>query len=330
MKKMPKFSIIVPIYKVEKYIVTCIESVLNQTFKDFEIILVDDGSPDKCGQICDNYERIDSRIKVLHKKNGGLSSARNAGIDIAEGEYVIFLDSDDYWDDSNALESIYKNLEETNADLLVFLAKRFYEEKNIFTSILDMNIDRDKVIDLDTNKAIKYLIENNIYRAAAWNKVIRKKVIDNQNMRFKIGYLSEDMDWCGDLLLHCSRFDVYEKPIYVYRQQRSGSITAVKNEKLVLDKLYMCKKGYTQAISMKDMNKEVSELLAGYYAYEYSVLLGISGGIKNKAILSEIEELQSILNFDISKKVHKVLKLKKVLGYKWTRILLILFVRMKR
>ena len=203
---MHKFSIIVPIYRVERYLNKCVDSILCQTFNDFELILVDDGSPDKCGLICDDYENADSRIRVVHKKNGGLSSARNTGLDIASGEYVIFIDSDDYWDDNAALEHIYKNLVETNADLLVFPAKRFYEEDNKFTYILKMEIDRDKVIDLDTNRAITYLLENNIYRAAAWNKVVKKRIIDEHNMRFKEGYLSEDMDWCGDLLLYCRRF----------------------------------------------------------------------------------------------------------------------------
>ena len=90
---MPEFSIIVPIYRVEKYLNKCVDSVLCQTFDDFELILVDDGSPDRCGQICDSYANADSRIKVVHKNNGGLSSARNTGLDIATGKYIIFLDS---------------------------------------------------------------------------------------------------------------------------------------------------------------------------------------------------------------------------------------------
>lgn len=90
-----KISIIIPIYNVEKYLKRCIDSIVNQTYKNTEIILVNDGSPDNCGEICDEYAKIDSRIKVIHKENGGLSSARNAGIDISSGEYIMFVDSDD-------------------------------------------------------------------------------------------------------------------------------------------------------------------------------------------------------------------------------------------
>lgn len=325
---MPKFSIIVPIYRVEKYLNKCVDSVLCQTFNDFELILVDDGSPDRCGQICDSYESADSRIKAVHKDNGGLSSARNAGLDTATGKYIIFLDSDDYWDDNTALEHIHKNLAETDADLLVFPAKRFYEDENRFTYILNIEVERNRIIGTNADCAIEYMLENNIYRAAAWNKVIRKSVVDDHQMRFKEGYLSEDMDWCGDLLIYCNRFDFYENPFYIYRQQRSGSITARKSEKLVADKIYMCKKGLAQANKLEYNTK--SRLLASYYAYEYSVALGVSSGIKNKQILSEMKNIQSLLEYDVCNKVKKVNKLKKVLGFSLTRMVLCLFVKIKK
>lgn len=111
-----RFSIIVPIYKVELYLRQCINSVLNQSYKDFELILVDDGSPDNCPIICDEYASRDIRVKVIHKSNGGLSDARNVGLDVAQGEYVLFLDSDDWWDDVLALEKINLKIKDTDAD----------------------------------------------------------------------------------------------------------------------------------------------------------------------------------------------------------------------
>lgn len=325
---MPEFSVIVPIYKVEKYLTSCIDSVLEQSFYDYELILVDDGSPDACGEICDKYSVLDTRIKVIHKKNGGLSSARNAGLDIATGKYVIFIDSDDFWDDANALEHIHANLTETNADVLVFPAKRYYESENKYTYIITSAVDRTKITDKDVNASIRYMIENNIYRAAAWNKVVKKSVIDGHSMRFKNGYLSEDMDWCGDLLLYARRFDFYDSPFYAYRQQRNGSITAGKAEKLISDKLYMCEKGYKQALTLQDAEK--GELLASYYAYEYSVLIGVSAGVKNKKLLSRVKNLQNLLDYDVSRKVKKVNKLKKFIGYSLTRRTLIFFVKIKK
>lgn len=325
---MPEFSIIVPIYKVEKYLNKCVNSVLFQTFNDFELILVDDGSLDRCGKICDSYESHDSRIKVVHKNNGGLSSARNAGLDIAIGTYIIFLDSDDYWDDNTALENIHDSLAETEADVLVFPAKRYYENEDKYTYIITSDVDRTRIIDKDVNASIRYMIENNIYRAAAWNKVVKKSIIDSYSMRFKNGYLSEDMDWCGDLLLYAQRFDFYDNPFYAYRQQRNGSITAGKAEKLISDKLYMCEKGYGQVLKLQD--KEKATLLASYYAYEYSVLLGVSSGVRDKVLLSRIKNLQNLLDYDISRKVRKVKKLKKIIGYSLTRIALCFFVKIKK
>lgn len=325
---MTEFSIIVPIYKVEKYLNKCVDSVLSQTFNNFELILVDDGSPDNCGKICENYEKGDMRVKVVHKENGGLSSARNAGLDIATGKYIIFLDSDDYWDDNTALEHIHKNLAETHADLILFPAKRFYEDENRFTYILNIKVNRNRIIDTNTYCAIEYMLENNIYRAAAWNKVIRKSIIDEHQMRFKEGYLSEDMDWCGDLLLYCKRFDFYDNPFYVYRQQRNGSITSGKSEKLVADKIYMCKKGYKQSLTLA--NKNIGLLLGSYYAYEYSVALGVSGGIKDRQLLANLKDLQNLLKYDVCNKVKQVNRLRKVVGYTLTRLSLCFFVNMKK
>ncbi len=114
-----KVSVIVPIYNVEKYLNRCVDSVLSQTLTDLEVILVDDGSPDNCGKICDQYAEKDGRIKVVHKKNGGLSSARNAGLDVATGEYIFFLDSDD-WLENDGLEMLYQKATETGVDFVRF------------------------------------------------------------------------------------------------------------------------------------------------------------------------------------------------------------------
>lgn len=325
---MPFFSIIVPVYDVENYLEKCINSIKSQTFRDFEMILIDDGSTDSSGKICDYYSVGDMRIKAFHKKNGGLSSARNSGLKLATGKYIIFVDSDDFWDDDYALENINVNLIESNADVLIFPAKRYYENSGKYTYTNTFNVDRQRIIDKNVHSAIYYMIENNIYRAAAWNKVVKKSLLDSHSMKFKEGYLSEDMDWCGNLLLYAQRFDYYEKPLYAYRQQRKGSITSEKNEKLIKDKFYMCEKGYKQALEFSDSLK--GELLASYYAYEYSVLLGVSLGVKNKELMNNVKSLQILLEHDISKKVKKVNQLKKMIGYSMTRRILCVFVKIKK
>ena len=121
-----KFSIVIPVYKTKEYLDHCVESVIAQTFRDFEIILVDDGSPDCCGAMCDAWAAKDSRIVVVHQENGGLSAARNAGIRRATGEYIMFLDSDDWWADPYVLENIAQHLNHTDADILSFNYRKSY------------------------------------------------------------------------------------------------------------------------------------------------------------------------------------------------------------
>ena len=113
---MSKISVIVPVYKVEPYIRKCVDSILGQTFSDIQVILVDDGSPDQCGKICDEYAKQDKRVEVIHKENGGLSDARNAGVPYAKGEYIIFLDSDDYIE-KDMLEYMYTRIQDSGADM---------------------------------------------------------------------------------------------------------------------------------------------------------------------------------------------------------------------
>ena len=153
-KEKPLISVIVPIYKVEKYLNKCVKSIINQTYKNLEIILVDDGSPDNCGKICDKLAERDDRIRIIHKKNGGLSSARNAGIEIANGEYIGFVDSDDYID-NDMFETLYNNIKDNNADL----------------SIIGYQIE---TID---NKVIKYFeLEEKIYEYESLIRYIKSHI----------------------------------------------------------------------------------------------------------------------------------------------------------
>ena len=144
---MPKISIVVPIYNVEKYLKQCIESIINQTLQDIEIILVDDGSPDNCPQICDEYAKKDNRIKVVHKKNGGLSSARNAGIEVATGDFIGFVDSDDYIE-LDMYEKMYNIAKENHVDFVVSDYYKVSDKGKIITTI-DMNegiYDKNRII----------------------------------------------------------------------------------------------------------------------------------------------------------------------------------------
>ena len=178
-----KISVIVPIYNVEQYLRRCIDSIINQTYKNLEIILVDDGSPDNCGQICDDYAKKDTRIKVIHKKNGGLSDARNVGLEVCTGDYISFVDSDD-WIELNTYEIMMKSMNEYNADMVVSNINYVYKDK------VESKYSEDKIRCFNKEEAMKELIKDGLVQAVVWNKLYKRVVIDN--LRFKVGKLNED------------------------------------------------------------------------------------------------------------------------------------------
>ncbi len=221
------FSIIVPVYKVEKYLSQCVESVLGQSFSDYEIILVDDGSPDKCPDICDDYAKKDARVRVLHKPNGGLSDARNAGLEIAQGEYIIFIDSDDYWDDSKALEKICELITQQAPDAVTWRYKKYFEDSNQFESV-------GYTVNYSQNPSFQELIKSRNFTVSACGKAIKKELFEQHNLKFEKGIYSEDIGWCARLLAVTSDIIPSNLDFYIYRQ-RSGSITHEIGKKNIED-----------------------------------------------------------------------------------------------
>ena len=219
----PKISIVVPIYKVEKYIHKCIDSILAQTFTDFELILVDDGSPDNCGKICDEYAMKDSRIKVIHKKNGGLSDARNAGIDTAIGEYIGFVDSDDYIE-SDMYKDLYEVIINNDADISITGIKEVNEEGRVIYKYLPEKIDFSELLK----------------QAYACNKLFKRNLFLENNLYFQNNRHYEDIELIPKLIAKSNKIVGVNKLAYNYLK-RGNSITSVKDEK-ILDNLW----AYTQ------------------------------------------------------------------------------------
>lgn len=209
-------SIIVPCYKVDMYLDECISSIVNQTYKNLEIILVNDGSPDRCPIICEEWSKKDSRIKVIHKKNGGLSSARNAGLDIARGEYVSFIDSDDFIDDT-FIEFLYMNLIENKVDISC-CGYYHYFNKNLKEIRHFKNIQ----LLMDSCEAIKIMNTIGYFGVGSWNKLYKRELFNN--IRFPIGKLSEDWFILYKLIHKSNKIHYDSQPKYYYRQ-RAGSIT---------------------------------------------------------------------------------------------------------
>ena len=211
---MDLISVIVPVYNVEKYLDRCVQSIVNQTYKNLEIILVDDGSPDNCGKMCDDWAQKDSRIKVVHKANGGLSDARNAGMAVATGEYIAFVDSDD-WVDIHFLELLYNAVLAHNVKLAACDAKTVYlfESKNI------ADLPQAKVF--TSQQALQTLTIGKEFRSVVWNKLYHRTLLENE--QFEVGRYHEDEFFTYRILAKANHSVYVNAPLYYYFQ-RQGSI----------------------------------------------------------------------------------------------------------
>lgn len=220
-------SVIIPIYNVEKYLNRCIESVMNQTYKNLEIVLVDDGSPDQCGNICDTWASKDSRIKVIHKKNGGLSDARNAGMDIAIGEFIAFIDSDDIVHPL-FIQYLLETMLEQNADIVECGVRK------INTDINFMPKNKGSIISFTRIEALRELIFDGHIRQHVWNKLYRKRVI--VDIKFPVGKINEDEFWTYKVVGKAEKICKIENELYGYFQ-REGSIMGTRYSIRRLDAL---------------------------------------------------------------------------------------------
>ncbi len=219
----PKISIIVPVYKVEPYIHKCVDSILNQTFKDFELILVDDGSPDNCGKICDEYAQKDNRVKVIHKENGGQATARNAALDIARGEYIGFVDSDDYIE-PDMYELLYTMCVGYNCDIANCSSTIYFKDR------IQVNGGHGFMIH-DTKEAMKIAIEGILYDECLWTKLIRRSLFNG--LRIPIGIAYEDTAFTYKLIDRADRVCCKGEPKYNYIKHDDSTMDrAIKNVKI--------------------------------------------------------------------------------------------------
>lgn len=228
MERYPLISIIVPVYNVEKYLYKCIDSICNQTYKNLEIILVNDGSQDKSPSICDKYMARDIRVKVIHKTNGGLSDARNCGLDIASGEYVGFVDSDD-WVDNDMYEILLNNLIDNDADLAECGMKLHYPDGSI------INEENTEKYILTNKDALRMFLTQKIdIKGTVTNKLYHKSIFSK--IRFPVGRLHEDGYYTYKAIYLCKKFVKINLNRYNYIQDRPDSImTKTVGKKNIVD-----------------------------------------------------------------------------------------------
>lgn len=280
-----KVSVIIPVYNVEKYLKQCVDSVLNQSYQDIEVILINDGSTDACPEICDEYKKKDARIIVIHQENGGSSSARNRGISVMTGEYVMFLDADDYWDDVDAVKRLIERVLKTNPDVLNYSYKKYYEdtEKKIpqFSEVGKRPLEMD-----DKKGQLDFLTKDFLYIASACNKMIRAEVL-SKHMKFEEGKSSEDVEWCARLLVTSKTFDFVCENFYCYRQHAT-STTHTFGEKSCVD----LKNNILGCIRIaENATSEIQEYIYRYTAYQLSTFVAVQA-LASKCPSECIEELK--------------------------------------
>lgn len=297
-------SVIVPIYNVENYLVKCIESIINQTYSNLEIILVDDGSPDNCHIICDEYAKRDSRIRVIHKKNGGLSDARNAGLDIATGEYIGFVDSDDYIS-LHFYQRLMNVMEISDSDIVECGIKKFKNTDKIY----DIENNKLDFITFNTYEAMEDLILNNILSVTVWNKLYKREIIDK--LRFKVGKTNEDDFYTYLAFDNANKISKLDEELYYYLQRedsimgKSYKLNRLDEIEAKYERLKFIEKNYKNLILLAKMDV----MFGCLYAYQQLLLTGQKTDIKKgKAILNKyIEKIlfteEEYRNLDIKNKI---------------------------
>ncbi len=295
-----KFSIIVPIYDVKEYIKQCVNSVLDQNYSNYELILVDDGSTDGCSLICDEYAAKDEHVMVIHKKNGGSSDARNVGIEKATGDYILFLDGDDYWLETDLLEKINERINQLDSDVLCLNYKKVYDsgkEHDYFSLGVDMPKSNMGI------KSVRYIIQNDIWTSAPWNKVIKKSLFSKGNLSFIKGITSEDIDWSARLAALATTYDYIGKPYIGYRQRENSvsrtmtyrKVCCLRNNIFEIEKI------------VESVGIEKKELIMQYFSYQYGTLLKnialLRSFSQRREICKGVNHLQKLLGYSNSVKI---------------------------
>lgn len=296
-----KISIIVPIYNVEQYLDKCVESLVNQTYKNLEIILVDDGTKDKSGEMADLWSIKDERIKVIHKENGGLSDARNAGMKIATGDYIAFVDSDD-WINYKMYEILISNLEKYNADISACSFKKVYENRKVeLNKIIDKNIYK-----FNAEEALEDLINEGKLKQIVWNKLYNKKLIEN--IYFENGKIHEDEFWTYQVLSKTNNIVYTERQLYYYLQ-RPGSIM---NKSFSIKRLDALEARNNRLKYIKEkfpkLQLQAKKSLFFSCLYQYQSMLS-SDNVENKKICSQsIEKYIYCIEFQKNERKKMIFK----------------------
>ncbi len=292
---LSKISVIIPVYNVEKYLGKCLDSVICQTFSDIEIICINDGSQDNSLEVLNSYAKKDSRIVVINKKNEGVSVARNMGLDMAQGDYIMFLDGDDSLV-PDACELAYAEITKNNADICVF-------------SHLEQ--DEENLVPSSKNKQIKKYANNpdfSGFQVFIWDKIYKKSFFDKNNLRFPIGVkTSEDTIFCWSCMFNNPKYAFLDKALYIYRINRPGSATSdftkcIKNDLAALKTIHNMPLFQSQPV---DVQLKLVEKFCKGAVYYWDNFYKLK---QRKVLLKDIKELVKFIGKNYPKNELKSLK----------------------
>ena len=315
------FSVIIPVYNVENYLRECVDSIIGQTCKDYELILIDNGSTDSSGAICDEYAAAHDNVKVKHlMPNVRASGARNEGQKIATGEYILFIDSDDFYFDSDVLKRI-KDKTYNTPDVILYNCVQYDEKtaKIVGPGLnLKFQIEGRSVVEI-----CKDLVDADSYSNSAWSKALKRSLLEDNDIHFTPGIAIEDNDWYYNVMLHVNSIAIIEEPSYVYRR-RAGSVTTTADLNHTIDNLGVIDKW--TAIVEKEKNNPNSEIILLSLAKQYcNYMIGYSVQPFEKQVTQRFIDYSYLLNYSNNKRVVTFRRLKKLFGIKGTLTLLKLY-----
>lgn len=305
-------SLIIPVYNAEKYLEETLNSVIGQHFADYEVILVDDGSTDNSGSICDQFAAVHQNISVLHKKNGGQSSARNLGIRAAKGEFLAFLDSDDLLCDKDSFASLSKRMVE-NTDIILFRYYKYYSPG----SISDCGISMSGLDGRDKTDVIHELVKRDAFFCSCWSKCVRRSLVIDNNLFFDENLTCEDMDWYFSVVEKAKNIVVIDKP-FVYYRQHPNSVTASFKPESIDGFIYTVEKWEKRFQRIDD--PRLKETLLSALAKLYCNLL-ISFSRHQKELQNQrqrIFNLRHLLKYNLNPRTKKIRLCESVLGIRLT------------
>ena len=315
-----KISFVIPVYNAEKYLKECLDSVVSQ-LEGNELILVDDGSTDTSGQICDAYAVSNESILVLHIENHGVAYARNLGVSRAKGEYIVFLDADDYINRDFSSRFAEQALD---AELIFFPVRKQYGEKT-FVPMGD-ELKKDRLANQPADAVLEYIASCPKFPASPWGKLVRRDFLSRNQICFPLDVGHEDYDWTYSLLRYCQNFDFFEEGVYTYRQI-TGSRSSMQNPENLQAHVTLMER-WTQM----EVAGEFRVHLNAYMAYQYAMAIPFWGSLSaqlRRVYREKMKQFQYLLSFGKTRKLKAIRAAVFLLGAENAAILLYRYVYMR-